>query len=253
MKPNVSARVGTLVPLVFVLCSVLGVSSSTAQLFQLGDRIDEPTVRGASEERLLDLDLDALTTKASHLDLNLEPGHWHRAHLVEVEQRSNDSWTWRGRIATPGDSALLVNVTLTVHDGMLFGSFDLPSGSWVIQPSDSGAHHLAKIDTSLLPTCGGGLEPDAELVPDTLSDPSQGPALEPAGLDSLPSTLGEKDDKATAFVSVLGLYTPAARSGAGGPGAIQNVMEADIPAPAEVRLDLVQLELGRPGRAVKGA
>ncbi|MBT8488879.1 MAG: lipoyl synthase, partial [Gemmatimonadetes bacterium] len=39
---------------------------------------------------------------------------------------------------------------------------------------------------------------------------------------------------------------------AGGPGAIQNVMEADIPAPAEVRLDLVQLELGRPGRAANG-
>jgi lipoic acid synthetase len=39
---------------------------------------------------------------------------------------------------------------------------------------------------------------------------------------------------------------------AGGPGAIQNVMEADIPAPAEVRLDLVQLELGRPGRSVNG-
>ena len=40
---------------------------------------------------------------------------------------------------------------------------------------------------------------------------------------------------------------------AGGPGAIQNVMEADIPAPAEVKLDLVQLELGRPGRPVNGA
>lgn len=40
---------------------------------------------------------------------------------------------------------------------------------------------------------------------------------------------------------------------AGGPGTIQNVMEADIPAPAEVRLDLVQIELGRPGRAQKGA
>jgi lipoic acid synthetase len=35
---------------------------------------------------------------------------------------------------------------------------------------------------------------------------------------------------------------------AGGPGAIQSVMEADIPAPAEVRLDLVQLEMGRPGK-----
>jgi lipoic acid synthetase len=40
---------------------------------------------------------------------------------------------------------------------------------------------------------------------------------------------------------------------AGGPGAIQDVMEADIPAPAEMRLDLVQLELGRPGRLSKGA
>jgi lipoyl synthase len=36
---------------------------------------------------------------------------------------------------------------------------------------------------------------------------------------------------------------------AGGPGEIQNVMEADIPAPAEVPLPgLVQLEIGRPGR-----
>lgn len=40
---------------------------------------------------------------------------------------------------------------------------------------------------------------------------------------------------------------------AGGPGSIQNVLEADIPAPAEVRLDLVQLELGRSGRSNNGA
>ena len=33
---------------------------------------------------------------------------------------------------------------------------------------------------------------------------------------------------------------------------IQSVMEADIPAPAEMRLDLVQLELGRPSRPVAG-
>jgi lipoic acid synthetase len=39
---------------------------------------------------------------------------------------------------------------------------------------------------------------------------------------------------------------------AGGPGAITTVLEADIPAPAEVRLDLVELELGRPGRPVGG-
>jgi len=35
---------------------------------------------------------------------------------------------------------------------------------------------------------------------------------------------------------------------AGGPGSIQSVMEADVPAPAEMRLDLVQIELGRSGR-----
>jgi lipoic acid synthetase len=40
---------------------------------------------------------------------------------------------------------------------------------------------------------------------------------------------------------------------AGGPGSITSVMEADIPAPAEVRLDLVQLELGRSGRPGRGA
>ena len=33
---------------------------------------------------------------------------------------------------------------------------------------------------------------------------------------------------------------------AGGPGAIQNVLEADVAAPAELPLELVQLELGRP-------
>ncbi len=41
---------------------------------------------------------------------------------------------------------------------------------------------------------------------------------------------------------------------AGGPGRIQRVMEADIPAPAEMPgLELVQLEMGRPGRPVKGS
>jgi lipoic acid synthetase len=39
---------------------------------------------------------------------------------------------------------------------------------------------------------------------------------------------------------------------AGGPGSITRVLEADIPAPAEMRLDLVQLELGRPGRPTAG-
>ena len=40
---------------------------------------------------------------------------------------------------------------------------------------------------------------------------------------------------------------------AGEPGSITSVMEADVPAPAEVRLDLVELELGRPGRPMTGA
>ena len=39
---------------------------------------------------------------------------------------------------------------------------------------------------------------------------------------------------------------------AGGPGSIQSVMEADVPAPAEVRLDLVQIELGRSGGGSQG-
>jgi len=44
---------------------------------------------------------------------------------------------------------------------------------------------------------------------------------------------------------------------AGGPGAIQNVLEADVLAPAELsttdlRLGLVQIELGRPGREASG-
>jgi lipoic acid synthetase len=40
---------------------------------------------------------------------------------------------------------------------------------------------------------------------------------------------------------------------AGGPGSITDIMEADIPAPAEVRLDLVQIELGRGGTATEGS
>ena len=40
---------------------------------------------------------------------------------------------------------------------------------------------------------------------------------------------------------------------AGGPGAIQTVMEVDLAASGEVRLDLVQLELGRRGRVPRGA
>jgi len=39
---------------------------------------------------------------------------------------------------------------------------------------------------------------------------------------------------------------------AGGPGSIVDVVEADIPAPAEVRLGLVQLEVGRPGKPAAG-
>ena len=39
---------------------------------------------------------------------------------------------------------------------------------------------------------------------------------------------------------------------AGGPGRITDVMEADVAAPAEVRLDLVQIQLGRSGRPATG-
>jgi lipoic acid synthetase len=40
---------------------------------------------------------------------------------------------------------------------------------------------------------------------------------------------------------------------AGGPGRIQEVLEADIPAPAEIPLQLVELEVGRPGRGWQGS
>jgi lipoic acid synthetase len=40
---------------------------------------------------------------------------------------------------------------------------------------------------------------------------------------------------------------------AGTPGVIQEVIEGDVPAPAEVSFEFVQLEVGRPGRPIRGA
>lgn len=149
--------------------------------------------------------LDVLASAPDKLRLDLPSGEV-TASTLDLELHAGDRFTWRGRLDLDGD----YQAVLSVDGESVAGMISAPHGIWEIVPAaQPGEAWLIELDSDQLPGCPGGVDagelqhahlPDSQVLP----------------LDS-----GEQ-------VDVLVMYSPAARTAAGGDSQIRAQAQAAV-------------------------
>ncbi|MEE8523316.1 MAG: PKD domain-containing protein, partial [Thermoanaerobaculia bacterium] len=202
----------------FLAAALLALASTPGEaaerkLFRFGADKLTPSWDAIAEEHSLEVDFGLLSAESERLELELPGGDTYVVTATDFEHRAPGRYVWRGEILETPDSAPfdVGEVTLTVHDGFLVGRLVTPSGTYTVQPRAAGGHSIARVDPSRLPGCGGGEAPDELLgVPadEVLHDPVF--------------------DKARKVITVLGVYTGAARNGAGGRAQMEALINGSV-------------------------
>ncbi len=139
-----------------------------------------------------------LDNKALNLKLNLFDDVALTAVIDKTESVSTGGRSFLGRIADVEGSF----VVLSVFDGIMAGNITVPGAFYQVRYVGEGVHAVYQIDQSAFPP---------ELQPIPVPD---------RGSDSSGNAVPEKGDSG-GTIDVMVLYTPAARSAAGGTSAMQ--------------------------------
>lgn len=164
-----------------------------------------PTVDGARRVRLVRVNWNALDPAADRLHLNLFDDAALTAQLRQVDRPVNGGYVWVGALAGEADS----QVYLSVLDGVLVGSVYRAGQEWATiryaGPEYGDLYTIAEVD---------GVEPrplgDDFIVPQ--------PSAEEIASYTPQTTTCQEDG---AVISVMVVYTPAARDATGGTVAIE--------------------------------
>ena len=141
---------------------------------------------------------------------------------VEVERQSHErraarSLVWRGR----GKIDRSAKVTLTLHEGLLFGRIESGGDVFAVRPGSNGRTVVEKLNSdSFAPAWGHDAAThghDKVPVPSTQDMMQQGPSAPAA-----PAADGNVQ------IVLLSVYTPQARAAAGGTAQIQGEIQAAV-------------------------
>ena len=197
-------------PLALASCALLSVIPSSAQdqppdLIRYQAGLVQPSVNAVAA-RPVDVELDAVR-EATRLRVELPDGPVVVAERDGLERRSDTDLTWRGRLTDEPDS----RVVLTLKNGHLVASLRGQLGLYEIRPLADGGHVFEKLDPESFPECGGGILP-----PDSMLDAS------------LPPRTGSEASDPADDIHLMSVYTPQARSAAGGASQIEATIQAAV-------------------------
>lgn len=229
------------------LALILAVTPVLADGTFLQFREPSPAKSQASLEAwVVDVDVTPFTSHADAVYVDLD-GLRYRIGLSDLEERAEGDLLWRGRFADGGQAVL------TLENGLLVGILYSPQGVYELTTSPRG-QVLQKIDPA-------GFEPCYHEAHDiesqtvrgagfSSSDDSDKQALAADADQDAPgaSATGSLSAKGLLTLDVMIVYTPQARSGAGGTAAIQALAQnavdvsntAFINSQTNARFNLVQ-------------
>lgn len=171
-------------------------------------------------ERLVEINFQPLKSKeVLEISLQLLDQEIYRVTKTEIEKRSENNYTWRGKIFNTDN-----DVILTIIDGLMTGLIYTPDQKvYKIVPIEKGVHKIVLVDQSKFPECSGSLMPIESNNETTLNRVNRPNLNEPiarfAGFPASPNIETENipvaEDGADK-ISVLVLYTPNARMEARG-------------------------------------
>lgn len=165
-----------------------------------------------------DIDEGLLATGPAGLSIDLPGGQELSFDRQSHQRRSAKSMVWRGRGQAARSSA-----TLTLHEGLLYGRIESDGEAYSIRPGPTGGTLVEKIDPhSFAPEWGHDAATHGhEKVPPR----SGGDALQQSFQPS--SGAGTAAD-GTVQIVLMSVYTPQARSAAGGTTQIQAQIQAAV-------------------------
>jgi hypothetical protein len=225
--------IGPLSLALILLSLPVSAAPSPPELFRILDMapVKSAGVAAAVAERAIDVRFEAL--EAPEVVLPLLDGQQVEAKRLDLELRQARDFAWRGSVLdAAGEHA--GNVTLTVKDGRMMGRIVVPGASYQVVPVDGG-HRLVEIDESQLDPCVTGDEGHLDLVPGK-SFAAPLPAV--------------ASDEPISRLPIILFYDAAARDGAGGQQAIEQLLQHEVDlansayanSQVDVRLELVHVE-----------
>jgi hypothetical protein len=189
-----------------------GQSSGTAAapaLLRTSSALEQSATHVAESDvvrwRAVTLDLAALSggSSGTTLDLPLFPDVRFSAQLDGIDTLAPGRYVWKGHLAGIVDG----DVTFAVTDGVLAGQIMMPGASYRVHRTTAETYVVEQVDTSVLPSEGPPLVPE---IPDA------------AAAD--PEVLSDDGSQ----IDVLVVYTPAARSAAGGTAAMHALVDLAV-------------------------
>jgi hypothetical protein len=183
-------------------------AQSLPTLFESGRPGAQPTARPVRphQARKARLRLEALNAPAFRL--NLFDNADRVAYRTRVQEHGNGRYSWLG---TTDDGGI---VSFAVVDGVTTGTVYLDGRSFEIIPDADGEHTIEELNAAAFPTEEG---PGAVLEPDMAAD---------AGGDGAVTAVTAADGLTE--IGVMVLWTPAARTAAGGQANIQSLILAAV-------------------------
>lgn len=159
-----------------------------------------------------------LEQEVSAFALALPEGGMLTAVLERVERRGPGDLAWVGRVEGMEPSS----VTVTLKNGFAVGHIATPDAVYELRPLADGRQSLERLDVTRFPECAGGIEPASAY----LGAPEAGPDSGPNGGPGLATRAiaGDAPDS----IDVMGVYTPQARSGAGGTAQIEATIQGAV-------------------------
>jgi len=195
-----------------------GVVSAQAQI-SLFRQQPVPTAPGrhARLAQIGDVDEGMLSLGPEQLSIEVPGKPELRVHRVGMDRRGTRNMVWRGRLQSDGSS----KVTLTFHEGFLFGHIQNGRDAYIIRPQ-GGRTVVEMLDTaSFAPEWGHDAATHGhEMVPPV----SGGDAIQESAAAGAPATAAD----GTVQIVLMSVYTPQARAAAGGTPQIQARIQAAV-------------------------
>jgi hypothetical protein len=200
----------------FALIGSVAHAQTRPQLFRQRPAWTQPSHHGV-EAHVGDIDEPLLSSGPAGISLAVPGGP-----DVEVERQSHQrrgarSLVWRGR----GQLDRSAKVTLTLHEGLLFGRIERSNEVFAVRPGSSGSTIVEKLNPdSFAPEWGhdaathGHDKVPALTTGDMMQEGSSAPAA--------PAADG------TVQIVLMSVYTPQARAAAGGTTQIQGQIQAAV-------------------------
>ena len=204
---------------IFFLLATLAHAQNHPQLFRQSPAPTLPGRHGIAAQ-IGDVDTTMLAAAPDGLTIAVPGNPDLSIQRHSHERRGARNLVWRGKMA--GDSSS--RVTLTLHEGLLFGRIESGSDIFTIYPNSNGRTIVEKINTdSYKPEWGHdhATHGHERIPPATAAAPSQSSG-------SSGGTTQSTAADGTVEITLLSVYTPQARAGAGGTTQMQAQIQAAV-------------------------